>query len=167
MHYQVVFDITQTEFSHWSALWFALAVAVFSVLVFGLTWRQKKRFGFRAFIFFTSLAIFLLVANGIASLLFGFSWHDYQQLKTATQSSQCKVVEGIVSNLRQGSFWGDGGEKGFGEMFSVGGQEFRCRSEGGMQNGFHKANVVREGMQVRIHYYDDLNKAITRLEIAQ
>jgi len=165
MRYQVIFDITQTPFSHWSPLVFALFAATVCIGFHLRSYRRGKRSGSRIFWECIGVTAFLTI---VPMLLFVFTWRDYLSLRSALRDSQCKIVEGAVANLRRGGFWGEGGEKGFGEIFVVDGVEFRCRSEGGMQNGFRQAGVIRQGMKVRIHYCDrgDFSKDIARLEIA-
>src|SRR6185312_1727723 len=97
---------------------------------------------------------------------FFHDYRNYQDIKTALQESQCKVVEGAVTQFRQITYTKGPGN---GESFVVNGVGFRYR-ESSRQSGFHQLVIVHEGMNVRINYYDKIDHIdndIARLEIGQ
>ena len=166
MHYNVIFDIAETPYQNWSGLIVGGVFATVAVAIFWFHWKSTKRTGDRCYYRSVFLVIFLIFW-GLSPLVWCFyRYNNYLDIKTALQQSRCEVAEGVVIHLqplrriRKGS--------GAGETFSVGGNEFSYR-EGSWQNGFHQTGILREGIQVRIHYYYDWHsnhRDIARLEIA-
>ena len=166
MHYNVIFDITQTKFQHWSDLAGGFIFITFAVGMFWFHWWRSKHTGWLQFSRFVFLGLFLMVWSLLPFWGFFDSYRNYQAIKTALQQTRCEVAEGVVADLHPLYSIKSGGA---GETFSVSGREFSYR-EGSSQNGFHKVGIIHDGLQVRIFYYDwhdNHNKDIARLEIAQ
>ena len=165
MHYNVIFDLSQTKFHQWSGL---VTGFVFIALAIGMFWyhqRRMSRVGWRPFVCLVFLALFLCVWSLLPFFMFVNHYRNYLDIKAALQQSRCDVAEGVVAHLHPLYSIESGGA---GETFSVDGREFSYR-EGSTQNGFHQVGIIRDGLQVRIYYYDwhdNHNKDITRLEIA-
>ena len=162
MHYNVIFDITQTEFQQW----FGLACGIFGIILTAsfLLYQSRIRWKFTR----KAMATFMLCYFSLFSLLaFFHSYQNYLHINSAMQQSQCEVTEGVVTqfhhppNLSRGS-------QGICEAFVVSGVQFSYRT-GSAQNGFHQAGIIHDGMQVRIYHYDKIDsvdKDIARLEVA-
>ena len=165
MHYKVIFDIAQTPYQHWSDLAGGFVFIAFAIGMFWFHWWRSQRTGWLRFSRFVLLGLFLIVWSLFPFFMFFHRYQNYLDMKAALQQSRCDVVEGAVTNL-QPLYSIKGG--GAGETFSVGEGKFGYR-EGSAQNGFHQVGIIRDGLQVRIHYYgwhDNHNKDIARLEIA-
>jgi fumarate reductase subunit D len=166
MHYNIIFDITQTTFHLWLRL---VGCFVFIIMAIGFFWLHRKialRTGLVSFSNSVLTAIFLLVVSLLPIFMLIHSHRYFLELKAAMQQSQCQVAEGIVSQFQHQP---QSKGSGVGEMFVVDGKQFRYR-DGSAQMGFHQIGLIRDGMQVRIFYYDKvdpIDKDITRLEIAQ
>jgi hypothetical protein len=165
MHYNVIFDITQTAYHHWSDLFAGFFFVVAAIGFFLFHWKSAKRTGWLSFSYSVFIALFLLVWSLLPFFMFFHRYQNYLDIRAALQHSRCDIAEGSVTHLRP--LYSIKG-RGAGETFSVGGREFSYR-EGSAQNGFHQVGVIRDGLQVRIYYYDwhdNHNKDIARLEIA-
>jgi len=165
MHYNVIFDIAQTKYQHWSDLVGGFVFVAFAIGFFWLHWRKAKHIGWRSFSYSVFIALFLLVWSLFPFFMFFHRYQNYLDIKETLQQSRCDVADGVVSDLHPLYSIKSGGA---GETFSVGGRVFSYR-EGSAQNGFHQVGIIRDGLQVRIYYYDwhdNHNKDIARLEIA-
>jgi hypothetical protein len=167
MHYNVIFDITQTKFHQWSDLVGGFVFIAFAIGMFWYHQRSIKHVGWRPFAYLVFLALFLCVWSLLPFFMFFHSYRNYLDIKTALQQSQCEVIEGTVTQFSHFSY----GKRPncYCEVFTVNGKQFRY-VDGSAQNGFHQTGIIREGMQVRIYYYDkndNIDKDIARLEIAQ
>ena len=164
MHYNVTFDISQTKFHYGSYLASGGLLIAVSIGMFWFHQRGAKRTGLRR-VYLVFTALFFSVLSVSPFLMLFDHYRNYLAIKTALQQSRCEVAEGTVANLRP-LYSINGG--GAGETFSVGGNEFSYR-EGSTQNGFHQVGIIRDGLLVRIYYYDwhdHHNKDIARLETA-
>jgi len=165
MHYNVIFDITQTPYHHWSDLAGGFVFVACAIGFFWFHWRKAKPIGWRSLSNSVFIAFFLLVWSLLPFFMFFHRYQNYLDMKAALRQSRCDVAEGVVADLHP-LYSIKGG--GAGETFSVGGSEFSYRA-GSAQNGFHQVGIIRDGLQVRIYYYDwhdNHNKDIARLEIA-
>jgi hypothetical protein len=163
MHYNVIFDITQTEFQHW----FGLVCGVVGIILTAgfLLYQSRIRWTFAS----KAMATFILCFFSLFSLLpFFHSYHNYLHIKTAMQQSQCEVTEGVVTQFHHPPNTSRNSQ-GICEAFVVSGIEFRYRDKSA-QNGFHQIGIIHDGLQVRIYHYDKIDpvdRDIARLEIAQ
>lgn len=166
MHYNVIFDISQTQFHHGIYLASGCLFIVVSIGMFWFHQRGIKHTGWRSFAYLVFLALFLCVVSVSPFLMWFGHYHNYLDIKAALQNSTCEVTEGTITNFAN-DYQSKG--QGVGEVFVVDGQHFRYR-DGSAQNGFHQTGVIKEGMRVRIYHYDKndpIDKDIARLEIAQ
>jgi len=164
MHYNVIFDITQTKFHQWSGLVGGFIFIAFAACMYWFPRRGVKQAGL-SFIYSAFIALFFCVLTFMPFYMFFDSYRNYQNIKTAMEQSRCDVAEGTVTNLHPLYRIKSGGA---GETFSVDGKVFSYR-QGSVQNGFHQVGIIHDGLQVRIFYYDwhdNHNKDIARLEIA-
>ena len=153
MHYNVIFDVTQTGFHHWQI--FVIFAVTFIALTISCFWYKN---GWRYFLCASSL--FMLLMNF-------FVIRDYLNLLLAMRHSQCEVIEGVVTQFGTPTNGTGKGPQRHGESFFVDGKKFRY-FERGLENGFHQLGIIREGMQVRIYYLGNgIDNDIARLEIAQ
>lgn len=165
MQYNVVFDITQTKFHHWSDL---VGGFIFVVVAAGFFWLQRRsarRTGWRSFGYSVFITLFLLVWSLLPFFMFFHSYRNYLNIKMAMKQSQCKIAEGVVTQFHHLPALKGGG---VGEAFVVSGIQFSYR-DGSAQNGFHQIGIIHDGLQVRIYHYDQgdpYDKDIARLEIA-
>jgi hypothetical protein len=164
MHYTVIFDIAQTKYEHWSDLGICF---VFVAIAIGC-WlqRRKANTGWLSFSYSILMTLFLLVWSLFPLFMVFERYKNYQDIKAALQQSRCDVADGVVTNFSHFSY----GKRAncYCEIFSVNGKKFK-HVDGSQQNGFHQTGIIRDGMQVRIYYYDwhdTVNKDIARLEIA-
>jgi hypothetical protein len=166
MHYNVVFDITQAEFHHWSDLAGGFVFIICAIGMFWFHWRRIRHVGWLHFSYFIFIGLFLILWSLFPFYMFFDGYRNYLDIKTAMQRSQCQIAEGVVTQFGHLPQWKG---RGVGEKFAVNGKQFGYR-DGSAQNGFHQIGIVRNGMQVRIYYYDKddhINNDIARLEIAQ
>lgn len=156
MEYRVVFDVTQTEFSHWPYLANALLLAASAV---GAAWYNRSsggRLGPRGKQFILMLCLFSI----FAAVGFALNYQDYLELQSALRHSQCRIAEGVVTNFhyttsRHSAY----------DVFFVNGNRFEYSGRSG-QNGFHQRGIIRDGLPVRI-FFAGQPPNIARLEIAQ
>jgi hypothetical protein len=157
IQYRAIFDVAQTQFSHWSSLVYAVIFWIITLGLIGYQFRAGWCPHTKKMIPWT---LFLIFFSSFGTFTFYTTYQNYLTLKSALQQSQCLMVEGKVDgfHLQQWKNHAD-------DVFSVNGLEFIYNSQGGMQNGFHQGGIIHNGMQVRI-YYLGLHPDITRLEIA-
>lgn len=154
MHYNVIFDVTQAGFHHWKELGYTVIIATLAI---GFLW-YKRNAGWRSLA--NPIVLFMCLFSLFRGFMFFYCYWDYLSLKSAMRQSKCEVIEGIVAQFQLlPRMRGDSP----GESFVVNGKQFRYR-ENSIQNGFHQIGVIRDGLQVRIYYFDT---GIARLEIAQ
>jgi hypothetical protein len=163
MHYNVIFDVTQTGFRHWIGL---AVSAMFFTLVMGFMWYKRRAAnGSQKF---TSLSLLLLFCSGFIVSLLLYSYQNYLALQSAMRESKCEVTEGIVSDFQKFTTTSVSGRKGkprssSGESFVVDGKPFKY-TEHSVWNGFDELGIIHNGLQVRIYFF---RNDIARLEIAQ
>jgi len=165
IHYNLIFDITQTKFHLWSDLVTGFIFIAFALGIFWFHQRNVKHVGWRPFVYLVFLALFLCVLSLFPFFMFFQSYRNYMKIQAALQQSHCEVTEGIVTQF---SHLMELKGRGVGETFVVDGKQFSYR-DGSAQNGFHQTGIIHDGLQVRIFYYDwhdNHNKDIARLEIA-
>jgi FtsH-binding integral membrane protein len=162
MHYNVIFDVTQTGFRHWVGL---AVSALFFAFIIGVMWyRKRASSGSQNF---TSLFVLLLLCSGFIVALILYSYQNYLGLESAMRQSKCQVTEGIVSDFQTFTVTSVSGGKtkprsSSGESFVVDGKPFRYR-EHSVWNGFDELGIIHNGLQVRIYY---LQNDIARLEVS-
>jgi len=163
MHYNVIFDITQTEFQQW----FGLDCGVLGIILTAsfLLYQSRIRWTFAS----KAMTTFILCFFSLFSLLaFFHSYQNYLHIKLAMQQSQCEVTEGVVTQFHHPPNMSSD-EQSICEAFVVSGVEFRYRDRSA-QNGFHQTGIIHDGLQVRIYHYDKIDpvdRDIARLEIEQ
>lgn len=163
MHYNVIFDVTQTGFRHWVGL---AVSALFFAFIIGFMW-YRKRAGSGSQNF-TSPLLLLLCCSGFVVVLILYSYQNYLGLKSALRQSKCQVTEGVVSDFQTFTTTSIGGGKvktrstNSGETFVVNGQPFKYK-EHSVWNGFDELGIIHNGLQVRIYY---LQNDIARLEVS-
>ena len=160
MHYDVIFDVTKTEYRHWSSLLLVLIFAAIPIVVVSFrgfdAWRNS----------FTRILILISVFGAaFGGLSFYHDYSNYLRLQSAMRDSKCIITEGVITNF----YTIENDHNKPGESIVVNGLEFRyCK--GSAQNGFNQIGLLKNGMQVRIYHFDmidSIDKDITRLEIAQ
>ena len=152
--YVTVFQIS-TQSPNW---FFALAGGIPLIIGMVILW-GRRRFGWKQppwlfAIFFCAFGLFWLCTAGMSVLREDF------QMKTAFQTGNFQVVEGVVTDFHPMPYEGHQDE-----CFSVQDQRF-CYSDYGVTSGFHNATShggpIQAGLPVRIAY---VGNNILRLEI--
>lgn len=155
-HYNNVFDVTQAGFDQWSSVpLVVIVVGLFVGIIFYLQCSGRLS-SYKLYLLLPTVVISLMVLRPIDSFL------KYRSLCLALRESRCEVVEGVVTQLHPLYSIKRGG---IGEAFSVNGIEFTYRN-GSAQVGFHQVGIIRNGLEVRIHYLGKNNPQIARLETA-
>lgn len=162
MHYNVVFDVTQTGYRYWSSLLLALIFAAIPIAIISYKGITRWRVSGRNIKFLIFVSAFGAVVGA-----FDFYHHhsNYLRLQSAIRESKCVITEGIVTQFQ---ILPDDKNR-VGESFAVNGVEFRYRDRSA-QNGFNQVGLIKNGMQVRVFHFDEddsIDKDIARLEIAQ
>jgi hypothetical protein len=163
LHYNVIFDVTQAGFQHWSLLVWTVAVIILTI---GYCW-SKLRAGWRPLGRTIPGLVFLCLFSSFFVFMSVVVLRDYFNLLSAMRHSQCQVTEGAVTQFSKPTSVSAKGGSRSGEAFFVNGKQFKYFDKS-MQNGFTQRGIIREGMQVRIYYLGNgINNDIARLEIAQ
>jgi len=158
IQYKLIFDITQTSFSHWNTLTFPVVAWAVTLGLYIFQVRADKT----AFIKKLGLMTgFLVLFSSFGTFIFVTAYRDYLNLKAALQQSQCQLIEGTVEK-----FHVDHWKSSSNDVFFVNGVEFVYNGAGGLNNGFHQSGILHDGMRVRIYYLGS-HPNIARLEIAE
>jgi len=115
--------------------------------------RNKKYFFIAGIMMTTAASIFLLVS----SMVF---WNEYAKLQNEYVSGKSLIVEGVVKDFRPAPTLGPTLES-----FSVNGVSFSYYAADNtpcFQNAPFRKGPIREGLYVRIHYYEG---CIQRVEV--
>jgi hypothetical protein len=108
MHYNVVFDVTQTGFHHWTILVFGVIVVALTIVCFW--YKQSARY------FLCIFSLFMLLMNF-------FVLRDYFNLLSAMRHSECEIIGGTVTQF--GTPTTGSRPQRPGESFFVNGKQFR------------------------------------------
>ncbi len=163
MHYNVVFDVTQTGYRQWSALVLAIIFAAIPIIVIsykGFVWWRSSFKRIKFLLFISAFGCLMGTSD------FYHHYSNYLRLQSAMRDSKCVISEGVVTQFHK---LPESHQNKPGEAFVVNGLEFRYR-DGSAQNGFNRVGFIRSGMQIRIYHFDkddSIDKDITRLEVAQ
>jgi hypothetical protein len=156
MHYNVIFDVTQSGFRNWGELVIGM-VATASTIGFLF---YKLRTGFGSLLKEIPTMLFLCFFSLFTIFGFVLNYQNYLKLRSALQQSKCSVTEGTVTDFHHVQW-----HRHTDEAFVVNGNEFVYWA-GSSQNGFNQSGVIRTGLQVRVYYFGK-HPDIARLEIAQ
>jgi hypothetical protein len=154
MPYATVFEITQKPFQWWfSAFGLIFVVIGIALVLVGKKWPSQKRAKYVGF--------FMLVFASLWTVLtFTSTFSEYKKCVDAYRTGNYAVVEGSVRDFRPMPYEGHQDE-----CFSVQNERF-CYSDYAVQAGFnHSAShggPIREGLDVRVAYYD---RQILRLDV--
>ncbi|HTV49017.1 MAG TPA: hypothetical protein VMG59_11300 [Phycisphaerae bacterium] len=154
MPYVTFFEITQKPYQWWFPAFGLIFVLIGTILVWNgrrkKTETTKKLVGY-FILLFASLWVFCA---------FVLTFFEYRQCINAYRNGNYAVVEGRVENFHPMPYEGHSDE-----TFTVGNESFSY-SDYDIQPGFNQAashgGPIRDGLQVRIAYYDG---QILRLEI--
>jgi hypothetical protein len=97
MNYNVIFDITQTKFQHWSDLVGGFIFVIAALGFFWFHWRSAKHTGWRSFSYSVFIALFLLVWSLLP--IWGF-FHSYNRGDCANH--RCYCCSSVYSRQRKG-----------------------------------------------------------------
>ncbi|RRB03802.1 hypothetical protein [Larkinella rosea] len=171
MHYHTVYDIAAKGYEEWLMAYIAagLATATLVVFLFFRTWKHRK-------ILLTVFCVFTAVAVALP-------YWDYTRLKKKLESNDCLKTEGIVTGYWEKKWrdkdasnkWHDYHYEGFtvnsvkfGYYITGGG------SAAGFQNNDAVRVPIRDGMRMRVHYYDEpiitdgtVDNRILKIEVAE
>jgi hypothetical protein len=170
MEYQVVYDASQEGYSWW---W--LLIPILLIIVGIISWRRREALKSRINLPIvadalgsSALGCGLLLIVCLTIIGFLVSYTSYSNAQQILQTGEIQVVEGQVENfIPQPAF--DNGV----ESFTVNGVGFKYSaatiSHGFNQSSTHGGPINRNGIQVRISYYDDQSgdNVILKLEVAQ
>jgi hypothetical protein len=154
MPYVTVFEITQKPFQWWfpaSGLIFVLIGGVFVWI--SRRWPPQRRMKITGYSMLGFASLWVLLA-------FGLTFPEYRQCINAYRSGSYAIVQGRVESFHPMPY--EGHED---ECFTVRNERF-CYSDYEIQAGFNQSashgGPIREGLPVRIAYYDG---HILRLQI--
>ncbi|HEY2711220.1 MAG TPA: DUF3592 domain-containing protein [Chthoniobacterales bacterium] len=155
MQYDVIYDVARDGYSGWVGILCGLGVIVgAAVFCTARKWLQPASLRFIPCVI-APLSLCWLLLWALLTV------PGYISLRSALQSGQCAVVEGVVTDFQPMPSSGHGDES-----FSVAGVRF-AYSDFVITPGFHRTTYrggpMREGLHVRILYQD---QDIARLEIA-
>ena len=170
MPYNTVFEITQKPFEWWWSAFGLIFVAVgVIVILFGPhlnPWSSWKQKGLRFAVKPQYVGwFFVIFASSWTLLAFASTYSSYRESRDAYQRGRYSVVEGFVEDFHPMPYAGHQLE-----CFKVQKERF-CYSDYVVSPTFNQSvshgGPMREGLPVRIAYYEDdnFNGHILRLEV--
>lgn len=170
MQYRTIYDIAAQGYEEWFWAYISagFVAATLIVFIFFRSWKHRK--------------ILLFVTCGLSVVTFGIPYWDYNHLKSKLEAPDCLKAEGIVTGYWE-KIWRDKDASNkwqnyHYESFMVNNVKFGYYIRGGgSAAGFQNNNAIRipirNGMYMRVHYYDEpvitngtVNNRILKLEVA-
>jgi hypothetical protein len=148
-----VFEITQKPFQWWFAAFGLIFIALGIVFIFIGKWTSRKRSHVTGYFMVVFATLWVLIA-------FAWTFSEYMKYTRAYRNGTYATVEGPVENFRPMPYEGHQDE-----CFTVRNETF-CYSDYIIQAGFSNSashgGPIREGLPVRVAYYDG---QILRLDV--
>ena len=170
MQYRTIYDIAAKGYEEWFFAYISagFAIATLIVFLFFRTWKHRK--------------VLLIISCAIVAITFVLPYWDYNRLKKKLESDDCLKAEGIVTGYWE-KIWRDKDASNkwqnyHYESFMVNNVKFGYYIRGGgsaagFQNNDSIRIPIRDGMYMRVHYYDEpvitdgtVNNRILKLEVA-
>jgi hypothetical protein len=170
MQYRTIYDIAANGYDGWLFAYIAAGFSAATLIVFLFFRSWKHRY------------VLLTISCAIVAIGFILPYWDYNRLKNKLESANCLKAEGLVLGHWEKKWrdkdasnkWRDYHYEGFtinsvkfGYYITGGG------SAAGFTNGATVQIPIRDGLKMRVHYYDEpvitdgtVNNRILKLEVA-
>lgn len=171
MQYRTIYDIAARGYDGWLFGYIAAGLAAATIIVFLFFRSWKHRY------------VLLTISSVFTAVAFIMPYWDYTRLKKKLESDDCLKTEGAVTSYWEKK-WRDKDASNkwqnyHYESFTVNSVKFGYYITGGgsaagFTNGATVQIPIRDGMKMRVHYYDEpvitdgtVNNRILKLEVAE
>ena len=153
-NYQTLFDISQKGYQWWHPAFGLIFVSIGLII-----WKFSDKFSHKKYTRY--FGIVYTAFSGLWTLVVGIgTYSDYSSLQQIYREGRSRLVEGKVENFHPMPYTGHDLES-----FTVNGVKFNYSDyviTPAFNNTSSHSGPIREGLQVRIHYW---NNAILKLEV--